>query len=155
MNLVSVFKESTPTQSARAAKDRLEASSDMQLHSFRKGRHLLSDINGRAVSCCPEPGCLVKQHSEKMHVNLETRLAYTIRMNLINAFKESTPTQSATAAVDRLEASSDMQLHSFRKGRHLLSDINGRAVSCGQEPDAWLNSIQRRCMLIWQISIWT
>ncbi|GIY55848.1 hypothetical protein CDAR_566341 [Caerostris darwini] len=140
MNLVSVFKESTPTQSARAAKDHLEASSDMQLHSFRKGRHLLSDINGRAVSCGREPGCLVKQHSEKMHVNWEVfnldlngRLTYTTRMNLVSVFNESTPTQSARAAKDRLEASSDMQLHSFRKGSHLLSDINGRAVSCGHE----------------------
>ncbi|GIY55849.1 hypothetical protein CDAR_566351 [Caerostris darwini] len=65
MNLLSVFKESTPTQSVRAAMDRLEASSDVLLHSFRKGRHLLSDINGQ------EPECFVKQHSETMHVNLE------------------------------------------------------------------------------------
>ncbi|GIY64011.1 hypothetical protein CEXT_580831 [Caerostris extrusa] len=65
MNLVSVFKESTPTESARATMDRLEASLDMQLHSFRRGRHLLSDINSQ------EPEFLVKQHSETMHVNWE------------------------------------------------------------------------------------
>ncbi|GIY55842.1 hypothetical protein CDAR_566311 [Caerostris darwini] len=138
MNLINVFKESTPTQFPRAAMDRLEASSDMQLHSFRKGRHLLSDINGRAVSCGREPGCL-------------RRLTYTTRMNLVSEFKESTPTQSARAAKDRLEASSDMQLHSFRKGRHLLSDINGRAVSCGREPGCLVKQHSEKMHVNWEV----